>query len=400
MAQLNDTMVQGDLRVTGTAYGTLSGNASTATAWQTSRDFVIKDSTAAHSGTSVSVNGGAAVTLKLPSIITATLDGNASSATVWQTPRDFVIKDSTAAHSGTSASVDGGAGVTLKLPATITASLAGNASTASIAYALANSDGSGPSAKAVAGNLNGFSVTYGTSGTNGFLSSNLGPGVLTISNRVSSSTTNTTTIASNSASFGGSLTVAGGTSCNGGLGVKTGFSILNNSNTPVATIANNGDIATSGTVTATGNMSTSGALTAAGSITSRSGIACENGPIYVADTTVSPAAVKAQIKANGDIELSGMLIGDIQDFGNSSRHMRIGWGGTAIQKIVTSNDNPTSLSESAYLVGIYIANNVVYYKDVHASNVRVGNADNADACGGYKVVVGSFGTTTGTLYFA
>ena len=254
MAQLNDTMVQGDLRVTGTMYGTLSGNASTATAWQTSRDFVIKDSTAAHSGTSVSVNGGAAVTLKLPSIITASLDGNAS--------------------------------------------------TASIAYALANSDGSGASAKAVAGNVNGFAVTSGTSGTNGFLSSNLGPGVLTISNRVSSSTTNTTTITSNSASFGGTLTVAGGTACDGGLGVKGAITMLNNSNTPVATVANNGDIATSGKVTATGNMSTSGTLTVTGAITGSSDISTK-GNIFV--TNSAGTVANAVLNSDGTITASGNI---------------------------------------------------------------------------------------------
>lgn len=37
MAQLKDSLITGDLRVTGNIYGTLQGNATTATTLQTSR---------------------------------------------------------------------------------------------------------------------------------------------------------------------------------------------------------------------------------------------------------------------------------------------------------------------------------------------------------------------------
>lgn len=49
--------------------------------WGTARNITISDSDGTNSGTAVSVNGSAAVTLKLPATIKATLSGNASSAT-------------------------------------------------------------------------------------------------------------------------------------------------------------------------------------------------------------------------------------------------------------------------------------------------------------------------------
>lgn len=50
--------------------------------WGTSRNVYIQDSTAAHTGAAVSVNGSSNIYLKLPATITGTLSGNASSATM------------------------------------------------------------------------------------------------------------------------------------------------------------------------------------------------------------------------------------------------------------------------------------------------------------------------------
>ena len=173
-----------------------SGNAASADVWKTSRTFAVSDATAAHTGTTVSVNGSQNYVLPLPDTITATLKGNADSATkatkdsndktitdeylhraanssstlsqfsgapqyllgiepfasggavkwqavadvtvgkatkadTWTTSRNFAISDATAAHTGNTVSVNGGAAVTLPLPATITADVVGNASTAS-----------------------------------------------------------------------------------------------------------------------------------------------------------------------------------------------------------------------------------------------------------------------------
>lgn len=60
---------------------TFSGNATSASKWKDVRNFYIADADAANTGTAVSVDGSANVTLKLPSTIKATLMGNASSAT-------------------------------------------------------------------------------------------------------------------------------------------------------------------------------------------------------------------------------------------------------------------------------------------------------------------------------
>lgn len=82
MANLVDTGVNGDLRVTGNIYGALTGNASTATTWATGRDFKIQDANATNTGATVTgVNGSGNVTLKLPSTIKASLTGNATSST-------------------------------------------------------------------------------------------------------------------------------------------------------------------------------------------------------------------------------------------------------------------------------------------------------------------------------
>lgn len=56
------------------------GNSITTEKWGTARNITIKDADSTNSGTSVSVNGSAAVTLLLPSTIKASLTGNATSA--------------------------------------------------------------------------------------------------------------------------------------------------------------------------------------------------------------------------------------------------------------------------------------------------------------------------------
>ncbi len=71
------------LETTRTINGTnFNGTAIITTAnWGTARNISIADSDAGNTGAAVSVNGSAAVTLKLPSTIKATLNGNASTAT-------------------------------------------------------------------------------------------------------------------------------------------------------------------------------------------------------------------------------------------------------------------------------------------------------------------------------
>ena len=112
MAQLKDTLISGSLRVTDTIFtndlytsGTIYGNAATATILQTPR----------------TING-------------TNFDGSANiTTTSWGTARNISISDSTGTNTGTAVSVNGSAAVTLKLPATIKASLTGNADTATSA---------------------------------------------------------------------------------------------------------------------------------------------------------------------------------------------------------------------------------------------------------------------------
>ena len=77
--------------------------------WGTARNIYIQDATAAHTGAAVSVNGSTNVNLKLPSTITATLSGNASTASKWQTARTLSL---TGAVTG-SASIDGSGNVSI-----------------------------------------------------------------------------------------------------------------------------------------------------------------------------------------------------------------------------------------------------------------------------------------------
>ena len=59
----------------------------TTASWGTARNISISDAGAANTGSAVSVNGGANVTLKLPATINATLAGNATTSTTLQTAR-------------------------------------------------------------------------------------------------------------------------------------------------------------------------------------------------------------------------------------------------------------------------------------------------------------------------
>ena len=73
------TKLQTSRTINGTSF---DGSANITTAnWGTARNISIADSDSTNTGSAVSVNGSAAVTLKLPSTIKATLNGNASTAT-------------------------------------------------------------------------------------------------------------------------------------------------------------------------------------------------------------------------------------------------------------------------------------------------------------------------------
>lgn len=121
--------------------GALSGNASTATKLETSRNFYVSDNDGANTGPATAFNGSANATVKLPATIKATLTGNASTATVWATKRNFSVSDNDATNTGPVIQVDGSGNVALKLPATIKATLNGNASTATKLAATKNING-------------------------------------------------------------------------------------------------------------------------------------------------------------------------------------------------------------------------------------------------------------------
>ena len=73
------TKLQTACTINGTSF---NGTANITTAnWGTARDITIADSTGDNTGEAISVNGSAAVTLKLPATIKASLDGNAATAT-------------------------------------------------------------------------------------------------------------------------------------------------------------------------------------------------------------------------------------------------------------------------------------------------------------------------------
>lgn len=144
------TTLQTARTINGTSF---NGSANITTSnWGTARNISIADNDSTNTGTAVSVNGSAAVTLKLPSTIKASLTGNASTATKlatartingtsfdgsanittanWGTARNISIASSDGTGAGTAVSVNGSANATLKLPGTIKATLSGNASTA------------------------------------------------------------------------------------------------------------------------------------------------------------------------------------------------------------------------------------------------------------------------------
>lgn len=86
------TTLQTARTINGTSFDG-SGNITTAN-WGTARNVSIADSDATNTGTAVSVNGSAAVTLKLPATIKATLSGNASTATKLATKRTITLTGS------------------------------------------------------------------------------------------------------------------------------------------------------------------------------------------------------------------------------------------------------------------------------------------------------------------
>lgn len=83
----------------------------TTTNWGTARNITIQDSTAANSGTAVSVNGSGNVNLKLPATIAASLTGNASTATKLQTARNIAVTGSVSGN----ANFDGSANINISV---------------------------------------------------------------------------------------------------------------------------------------------------------------------------------------------------------------------------------------------------------------------------------------------
>ena len=122
-----------NLKLPATIKASLSGNANTATKlqtartingtsfdgstnittanWGTARNVTIQDSTAAHSGTAVSVNGSGNINLKLPATIAASLSGNASTASKLQTARNIAVTGSVSGN----ANFDGSANINISV---------------------------------------------------------------------------------------------------------------------------------------------------------------------------------------------------------------------------------------------------------------------------------------------
>ena len=102
--------------INGTAF---NGTANITTAnWGTARKISIADATATHTGEAVSVNGSAAVTLKLPAAIkanvTGSLTGNAATATKLATARTIALSG---AATGTATGFDGSGNITIPVTA-------------------------------------------------------------------------------------------------------------------------------------------------------------------------------------------------------------------------------------------------------------------------------------------
>ena len=96
-----------------------NGTANITTAnWGTARNIAIADATATNTGEAVSVNGSAAVTLKLPAAIkanvTGSLTGNAATATKLATARTIALSG---AATGTATSFDGSGNITIPVTA-------------------------------------------------------------------------------------------------------------------------------------------------------------------------------------------------------------------------------------------------------------------------------------------
>ena len=102
--------------INGTAF---NGTANITTAnWGTARNISIADATATNTGEAVSVNGSAAVTLKLPAAIkaniTGSLTGNAASATKLAAKRTIALSG---AATGTATAFDGSGNITIPVTA-------------------------------------------------------------------------------------------------------------------------------------------------------------------------------------------------------------------------------------------------------------------------------------------
>ena len=102
--------------INGTAF---NGTANITTAnWGTARNIAIADATATNTGEAVSVNGSAAVTLKLPAAIkaniTGSLTGNAATATKLAAKRTIALSG---AATGTATAFDGSGNITIPVTA-------------------------------------------------------------------------------------------------------------------------------------------------------------------------------------------------------------------------------------------------------------------------------------------
>ena len=102
--------------INGTAF---NGTANITTAnWGTARNIAIADATATNTSEAVSVNGSAAVTLKLPAAIkaniTGSLTGNAATATKLATARTIALSG---AATGTATAFDGSGNITIPVTA-------------------------------------------------------------------------------------------------------------------------------------------------------------------------------------------------------------------------------------------------------------------------------------------
>lgn len=152
------TITTGKVVTATTFSGALSGNATSATKLQTSRNFYVYDNSGTNKSAAAGFNGENNCIIYLPNTIKASsfdgnLTGNSGTTTklktavningtsfdgsgnivtsYWGTARDFNISDADGTNKGAAVSVNGSKAITLPLPSTIKASLSGNATTAS-----------------------------------------------------------------------------------------------------------------------------------------------------------------------------------------------------------------------------------------------------------------------------